>query len=214
MNDYVWVSNMREDTTLTKYMITDISEKREEQAIEGLRLNRVGKPVPPELCPKKIRAEEIHETRQAMKPKYTPEPVFDANGFWIMCSEAAEIFQRFDLGGGALYPVSEGVWAPDPAFRDPREWLCWIFGNVKRAFSEAHSPLAPGRDGPELRDICNFPWEMGDDVIAVSEDAKDGPDVWIDRTLMKSVFLSRPLGDAVDAAGLRQAFRLYRARVI
>jgi hypothetical protein len=55
---------------------------------------------------------------------------------------------------------------------------------------------------------------MADDVIAVSAGALGGADVWIDRTLFKSVFFSRQLGDAVDAAGFRKAFRLYRARLI
>ncbi len=60
----------------------------------------------------------------------------------------------------------------------------------------------------------NFPWEMADDLIAVRAEAEEGPGVWVDRTLARSVFLSRQLGDALDAAGVREAFRLYRARLI
>ena len=214
MNDYVWVSNMQDESSLTKFMSTDLPEPTLEEAKEGLRVRWSGIPAPPNYCPKKIWAEEIHEDRKAMRQKCEPAPLFNAGGRWVMCSKAADIFCGFDLGGGALCPVSEGVWAPDPATRDPDAWFCWVFGNAKQAFQESHSPSAPGRDGPELRDICNFPWKMGDDLIAVSGAANEGPDVWVDRTLARSVFLSRQLGDALNAAGFRDAFRLHRARVI
>jgi hypothetical protein len=214
MSDYVWVSNMQDDPSLTRFMSTDLPEPSVEEAKEALRVRWSGKPAPPNYCPKRIWAQEIHESRQAMRPKYSPAPLFEAGGRWIMSSKAAGVFGSFDLGSGALCPVHEGVWAPDAKTRDPDEWFCWIFGNSKTAFSEAHSPLALGRDGPELRDICNFPWEMADDLIAVRAEAKEGPDVWVDRTLARSVFLSRQLGDALDAAGFREAFRLYRARLI
>jgi hypothetical protein len=52
-----------------------------------------------------------------------------------------------------------------------------------------------------------------DDQLAVSPAAFDGPDVWVDPLLFKSVFLSGALGDALDAAGLRRAFDLFRCRV-
>ncbi|MET1112192.1 MAG: hypothetical protein ABWX67_11760 [Allosphingosinicella sp.] len=214
MSDYVWVSNMNADSMLTKYMSSDVGERTTEQAQDGLRIKWFGKPAPPDYGPRKIWADEIHEDERAMRPKYTPEPLFDADGFWIVCSKAAEILRGFDLGGGTLNRVSEGVWAPDPAVRDPDEWFCWTFGNAKKAFLQAHSPQAPGRDGPELRDVCNMPFAMADDVIAVSADATRGPDVWIDRGLARSVFLSRALGDALDSAGLGKAFRIYRARVV
>lgn len=149
-----------------------------------------------------------------MRPKYLPAPLFNVGDEVIMCSKAAGIVGRFDLGGAALYPVSEGVWAPDPNIRDPEDWFCFAIANTKTAFSEAHSPLASGEDGPEFRDICVFPWTMADETIAVSREAMEGPDVWIDRALARSVFLSRALGDALDAAGLREPFRLYRASVI
>jgi hypothetical protein len=214
MSDYVWVSNIQADSSLTRFMNTDLPEPSVEEAKEGFRVRWHGKPAPANYCPNKIWAKEIHETRQAMGPKYAPAPLFEAGGRWIMCSAAADIFRRFDLGGGALCPVREGVWAPDPTARDPDNWFCWIFGNAKKAFSESNSPSAPGVDGPQFRDECALPWKMTDDVIAVSTEALSGPDVWVDRTLFKSVFLSRELGDALDAEGFREAFRLYRARVI
>jgi hypothetical protein len=53
-----------------------------------------------------------------------------------------------------------------------------------------------------------------DDQIAVSRAAIGGPDVWVDPTLFRSVFLSGRLGDALDQAGMRKAFLLSRCRVI
>jgi hypothetical protein len=48
----------------------------------------------------------------------------------------------------------------------------------------------------------------------VSREALDGSDVWVDPLLSRSLFLSQRLGDALDAAGLRQDFRLFRCQVI
>ena len=59
-----------------------------------------------------------------------------------------------------------------------------------------------------------MPWTPADDDVAVSDQALPGPDVWLDNMLFQSVFLSGPLGDALDAAGLREAFHLFKCRVI
>ena len=59
----------------------------------------------------------------------------------------------------------------------------------------------------------SLPFSCADDDIAVSPLAVEGPDVWVDPTLFKSVFLSRALGDALVEAGMRASMGLYRARV-
>ena len=59
-----------------------------------------------------------------------------------------------------------------------------------------------------------MPWEMEDGDIAVSRTALAGPDVWVDTALFQSIFLSGPLGDALDEAGLRHDFRLFRCKVV
>jgi len=55
---------------------------------------------------------------------------------------------------------------------------------------------------------------MSDGAFAVSRDALGGPDVWVDPLLLKSIFVSGALGDALEAAGLRKALRLFKCRVI
>jgi hypothetical protein len=52
-----------------------------------------------------------------------------------------------------------------------------------------------------------------DQTRAVSPSTTDA-DVWLDPTLLQSLFLSGPLGDALVAAGLRESFRLYKARLV
>ena len=54
MNEYVWISDAMPESTLILRVNTDIVESSEDAAIEGQRLNLDGKPVPVELCPKKI----------------------------------------------------------------------------------------------------------------------------------------------------------------
>ncbi|WP_199857728.1 hypothetical protein [Erythrobacter sp. EC-HK427] len=55
---------------------------------------------------------------------------------------------------------------------------------------------------------------MSTNFIAVSRAALQGPDVWLDDGLFKSLFMSRRLGDALEAAGLKETPFLYKARVV
>ncbi|WP_212470802.1 hypothetical protein [Bradyrhizobium liaoningense] len=120
---------------------------------------------------------------------------------------------RFDLGNGALYPVVEGLFQSDNATPMAGAYFSWIFGSAKRAFLEAHSPTAePLSLG--MRDRCIFPFAMSDGAFAVSRDVLTGPDVWVDPLLLRSIFVSGALGDALDAASLRGALCLFKCQVI
>jgi hypothetical protein len=135
-----------------------------------------------------------------------------AEGQWIVSARVAEILRKFDLGNGALHRIADGVFRSDNTTLLPGEYFSWIFGNVKSAFLEAHSPAAVAVGGGG-RDWCKFPTTMSDGAIAVSRAAVAGPSVWIDPLLFKSIFVSGELGDELDAAGLRKALRLYKCQL-
>lgn len=139
--------------------------------------------------------------------------LFWAMSQWIVSSKAADILRQHDLGGGALYPVSDGVFQKDGKTRVPGDYFCWVFGNTKSAFLAAETPsvqpLEAGTEG-----LWRLPAKLSDGAITVARLAMSGPEIWLDPTLFKSVFLSRPLGDALEQAGLHTAFRLFKCRVI
>jgi hypothetical protein len=208
MCDYVWLSRALDDVTLIGKFHTDIAAKDVDMAIKAGSQNQRGQPVPDAMCPKRIWGD-----KDASVFKKIPHLVY-ARSYWIVTSRAADVMKQFDLGGGALYPVSEGIFQKDQVTRVPGDYFCWIFGNVKTAFLEQHSPKARPMSGAVTRDWCKMPFVLADNDIAVSSAAQIGPDVWVDPILFQSLFVSARLGDALEAAGLRKAFRLFRCPVL
>lgn len=205
MTAHVWVSNAMTKSKLILYVYTDISRNDRARAAEGERRNERGESVPADMCPKRV-------WREPDEDRPFPD-MFFAEGQPIVSTRVAEILSRFDLGDGALYPVAEGLFQSDNATPIAGAYFSWIFGSAKRAFLEARSPtaepLSPGR-----RDRCAFPFAMSDGAFAVSGDALSGSDVWVDPLLLKSIFVSGALGDALEAAGLREALCLFKCQVI
>lgn len=211
MSEHVWVSDMLgNEPSLGVFASTNMTR---EQAIAAVQRNKDGQPVSPDLCPTRIWADSGVEDYEIAFEARNPDPdLFFASSYWIVSERAADILRRFDLGDGGLYPVSEGVFKRDNETRLPKEYFCWIFGNKKSAFL---SQMSRNVRAPKIEGLWwNMPWTPADDDVAVSDHALRGPDVWLDKMLFKSVFLSGPLGDELDAAGLREAFRLFKCRVI
>ena len=205
MDQHVWISDVLADSELIIMFGSDIAEENGAGAIEGLKLLKPGKPVPQDMCPKRLWNEKGRKERPSLPH------LSIVNGYPVISAEAADVFRQFDLGEGALYPI-EGVYQSDRTTRIPGDYYCWVFGNQKAAFLTEHSaearPFAEHVPGPKTR--WTIPMLLQDDQVAVSTVALEGPDVWVDPLLFKSVFLSGPLGDALDKAGLRNAFRLFR----
>jgi hypothetical protein len=209
MDQHVWISNVLADTELIIMFNSDIAEKEVDKAVEGLKLLKPGKPVPRELCPR-----QVWNDKGRKNWSHLPH-LSVINGFPIVSETATDIFRQFDLGEGALYPI-EGIYQSDRTTRIAGDYFCWVFGNQKTAFLPQESPdkqpFGVKVDGEYVR--WNMPVLLRDDQLAVSGAALDGPDVWVDPLLFRSVFLSSALGDALNAAGLGKAFRLFRSRVI
>lgn len=203
MSDSVWLSRALAEQELVLYFQSDLSEGNTEKSIEGSKKNPLGEALSEDFFPKTVWATE--ETPPGPLPD-----LFVAKGYWIVSDRAAAILRQFDLGKGALYPVT--VLQADKATAYPGEYFSWNFGNVKTALVPDQSQnLRPfGVSG--LR--WNLPWNPKNGEVAVSAAALGGPDVWVDPTLFKSLFVSDALGSALKSAGLAKAFLLIRGRVV
>jgi hypothetical protein len=206
MTDIVWISDVLADPDLVLMMETDIVANDTSRAIEAISLLKAGKPVPGDMCPKEIWAGETAKLSDRL-----PD-LFLANAYPIVSERAADALRQFELGGGALYPVDQ-VFQKDRQTKIPGTFFCWIFGNTKAAFTAEQSREARPFAGPNSG-RWKMPFVHKDDQLAVSQMALGGPDVWVDPTLFKSVFVSGRVGEAFEQAGLRRAFRLFRCRVI
>jgi hypothetical protein len=207
MSEMVWVSTAMTDPRLEFPLTNEILESDRDQAIEISNIVKNGGSLSAELCPNRIWYKPVKGERKI--PDF-----FRANTHYIVTERVANILRQFDLGGGALYPVNDGIYKKDNKTRFPGEYFTWIFGNVKTGFLGQHSPTAEERGGSSNRDWCKFPTYVKDNDIAVSRDVLGGPDIWLDHTLFQSIFLSGRLADALIEAGLKRAFQLYQCRVI
>lgn len=205
MTDNVWISSVLTDPDLVLMMETDIVAKDAPKAIEALNLLNAGKSVPAQMCPRTIWPGETAKVSDRL-----PD-LFLANAYPIVSERGAAVLRQFDLGGGSLHAV-ETVLQKDRQTPISGTFYCWIFGNTKTAFSAEQSTGARPFAGPNSG-RWKMPFVHKDDELAVSPEAVGGPDVWVDPTLFKSVFLSGRLGEALTNAGLAKAFRLFRCRV-
>ncbi|MEL6878403.1 MAG: hypothetical protein AAGL68_09945 [Pseudomonadota bacterium] len=202
MSDYVWVSNVMNDSVLIVMASSDIAEENKDKAIAGLKALKSWYSVDPESLPKRIYLGEGKGTNLP--------PIFDVNGYYIVSGQIAEILVRYDLGGGALHPVQ--VLQSDKATPVGGDWHCWVFGNRKSAFSKQSSRnLEPFGTSEEWAEM---PYDPADFDVAVTSAAKEGADVWLDPPMFKTIFLGKELGDELSAAGLGKAMRIYRATVV
>jgi len=124
---------------LILYVYTDIFQNDRARAVEGERRNERGEFVPADMCPKRIWLE-------ADEDRSIPD-MFFAQGQCIVSARVAEILSQFDLSNGALYPVAEGVFQSDNTTPIAGAYFSWIFGGMKRAFRETHSPTARPNSG-------------------------------------------------------------------
>lgn len=212
MQNYVWVSEaLNAEAALGVEVRGDVAASPSEPG-EGLERNMEGLPVAREFCPTRLwSTDEGGEYARPVRVETGLPDLFYGGGCWIVSERAAAIIGQFDLGDGALYLIENGIFHADRATRHPGEFFTWVFGNTKSAFLPEET-AEKRRFGVSGR-TWKFPFRNADGNIAVSPAALDGPEVWMDQGLFKSVFLSRELGDALSAAGLSEAFFLKKARV-
>jgi hypothetical protein len=206
MASSVWISDVLTDPDLVLMMETDIVAEDAPRAIEALNLLNAGRPVPPDMCPTKIWPGETARVTDRL-----PD-LFLANAYPIVSERGAAVLRQFDLGDGSLHAV-EAVFQKDRQTPVPGTFSCWIFGNTKAAFAGEQSSGTRPFAGPNSG-RWKMPFVHKDDQLAVSRAGVAGPDVWVDPTLFKSVFVSERLGEALREAGLARAFRLFRCQVI
>ena len=111
MSEHVWLSRAIADVSLVGKFDTDIWVENSQMAIQAEKLNKRGQPVPQDMCPKKIWGDD-----HAPRFKTIPH-LISAQCHWIVSAQAADVLRQFDLGGGAIYPVTDGIFQKDQVTR-------------------------------------------------------------------------------------------------
>ena len=215
MTEHVWVSHLmgNEASIVAKVRGTFGPGGR---AADGADTIEPGQPLPTGYGP--IRLWDCDDSNEDQHSGYcvniaqrVPD-VFLGCGFRVISGRVADILQRFDLGKGAVLPISDGLYLSDESTRIPGSYYSWHVGTKKAAYDSENSVNVRKEKIPGLWDM--MPYFPADGDVAVSGVALEGPDVWLDDGLFKSLFLSGPLGGALEAAGLKESLFLYEARVV
>lgn len=203
MTESVWVSSAIVDTTLTKWVSADVKLENLKWAEKNAHRHTSGQTLLLGEMPKKIFADKKHG-----KLKSLPD-FCNCNGFQCMSQKSADVFSKFDLGQGGLFPVE--IYQPDKTTVFDLGYHFLNFGAVKCAFVPEQSQDVRKRD--RLPD-WGMPWVMSDDLIAVSKSAFLGADLWTDPLLTSAFFVSDRLAKALKKEKLTRAFRLYRCKMV
>lgn len=215
MTEHVWVSDLMgsEADIIAEVRGTFGPEGR---AVDGAQIIVSGQPTPSGYGPIKLwdcdsSTEDQHSGYPVNIAQHVPD-IFHACGFWVISERVSGILQRFNLGAGAVFPLSDGLYLKDEVTKIPGERYSWVVGTTKAAYDPENSVNVRKHKIAGLWD--KMPYAPSDGDIAVSRAALHGADAWLDDGLFKSLFLSGPLGDALEAAGLKETLYLYKARIV
>lgn len=206
MADAIWLSDIyTEDHLIKGYKSADTEGPASRESVAG-GLNAQGDVVKPEWVPSAVRPD-------GPKHRKLTEVNLCYSFFLLVGPKVHAVLETMNLGHGYTKPVAvlhhDGT--PDPE----RQMWFWNFGNKIDGFLPEQSlrvkRASPGQTGLET---WFSPDLIRDDEIAVRASCLDGPDVWVDTRLRRSVFFSGRLVSAFKNAGVDKPFKFTRCRVV
>lgn len=208
MTDTVWVSLAPASAEPIKAITTDITDRDLREATSFASRNDKGDPLPRECFPQRAQLDKNVDRPDNLNRVHH---LFRATaGFWFVSEQCAEVFRRFDMGQGALYPVEVFELDGETPVKD--RYFCLNFGNSKDVFvpGDAKS-LRKSRMNQQRRILMAF---AVDGDVTVTSAALIGPDLWCAPHLLQAFFLSNRLAEALRQAGCDKPFFLRRCTLV
>ncbi|MEI2296751.1 hypothetical protein [Ensifer sp. MJa1] len=139
--------------------------------------------------------------------------LFCAGPFYAVKGRLAEVLKDFDLGKGGL--IEFPIYAADKTTRLPGPFYLLNFGAIKDSFVPGESRrLHPERTVEQNGYELWAAYDIEDGDIALTAAAFEGADLWLERKLQRTLFISGRLHDAIIAAKVKVKFRSVRARIV
>jgi hypothetical protein len=199
----VWVSRAMVHASNQRPFRNDVAERDHDRLIEIKQGNERGKVLASDDFPT-----VIFGAPHAKEKDYRVPDIFAAYGYWVLSGTAANVLRQFDLGQAQLVPV--------PVLKNDRKtpiggnWFCINFANARPVLLPEESEHI--RMGPQNR--YNLPATTKDNQVAVSAEALQPPDIWVDPGFWAAFFVSEGLGYALRRAKVDKGFFLTRCRVL
>jgi hypothetical protein len=207
MTDKIWVSYAPQESQLVRGFWAalrheELPDSKEFKAREETwKQNDLGLPLPAERFPRSF----FHVN--PWKFKETIQPYMHA-GYQFVRADAAEILQQYDLGQGALYPCA--FYEHDKTRLVTDQVFCLNYGTAKDTVVLEKSAVRPFQGSPYYH--APYAPLKGDEIV-VRRSVLEGPDLWTDPRIDRSFFLSDRLAQALQAAKMKRAFRIYPCTV-
>ena len=200
----VWATNCFTNSELMYAISSDKTLEDGRSAADTMERSEKGEPMPKERFPKEMYIDSESD-------EITSVPDIFTSGFWVVSARFAAVLRRFDLGKTALYPVK--LFQHDRKTPFEGEYFTLAFGEKKDTFVPGESPEA-----------MKFPFtkknlwvaSLGreDNGLALSDDALQGVDLWMEKKIRHCFFISDRLVQALKTENLSQGLKPYRCRVI
>lgn len=164
-----------------------------------------------------IRPEQFPEGVAVWDEKAFARRVKDiwwAGPFLTVNQKIADVISRFDLGEGGLVPVP--LFKADLVTPWPEKHYYINYGGPKNALLPEESNKVdfwievPGT-GEKKYKLAPY---VSDNDVALSSDAFEGADIWIDPALRAKLFLNGAVVEALLAANVNVDLRLMKCRIV
>lgn len=152
----------------------------------------------------------LDRSRAGTHGKVLP-PALTASDFLCVSREFLEVLERFELGKFVSWSVT--LLKKDKETPFEGEWFAVWIGNRKQGFVREMSTSfrIPPYEESKWLSIPSKSATDGD--LVMDRSVKDGPDIWRDPTLEKSLLLSDRLHAALSDAGLLRKLKVLRCPV-
>lgn len=141
--------------------------------------------------------------------------LFTAGPFYAVKGKLAEVLKDFNLGKGGLVPFT--IFKADLVTPLEGEFFLLNFGGPKNSFLPDESNSERVRTLFVDKQTGQAMWTISprsDDDIALSPAALEGADMWCERTIHRTLFMSDALVRALRAAKVKVDFELNACRIV
>jgi len=141
--------------------------------------------------------------------------IFTAGPFYAVKGKLADVLSRFDLGAGGLIPFT--IYRADLVTPLEEKFFLLNFGGPKDSFAPEESNTKCTRqmfvDKQTGRPMWDVNPHAGGD-LALSPAALEGADLWCEKTVFNTLFMSDALAAALRAAKIKIDFELMTCRIV
>lgn len=134
---------------------------------------------------------------------------FRASDLTVVSEAVADVLAQLDMGRGRVLPVE--FFEHDGITRIDARMGVLIPGNVKDTVTDVSDAVRMTRSASRRHLPGAFffaRYSHGADAVALSEEAADPPDIWVEPRFVSALFFSERARAALDAAGLANALDL------